>query len=239
MGSSQAPDAERAVIATGSTSVRQTTPETGSVPRSAGLLYFDGKPFTPRISWRRWARMSTRSNSPAAPSHLCRDKPFEIIDLCHAHDVLVSTGGIEHVLTQGPEAVAGYIDECRSIGFDIVEVSCGVHHHSRRRLAALIERTKGRSSKAKPEVGIQFSASGRPRAVQAEASSRSSRALTQARQFLEAGASMIRSEDHRNPYSGGRRRRPCGRLGLERVCSTESAPGTSKLRPGEDFPGIV
>src|SRR6266536_5930481 len=33
----------------------------------------------------------------------------ELIDLCHAHEVLVSTGGfIEHVLTQGREAVEAY-----------------------------------------------------------------------------------------------------------------------------------
>src|SRR5262249_30738239 len=48
----------------------------------------------------------------------------DIIDLCHAHQVLVSTGGfIEHVLTQGPEAVRRYIARCRELGFDIVEVS--------------------------------------------------------------------------------------------------------------------
>src|SRR5207248_6522099 len=37
----------------------------------------------------------------------------ELIDLCHAHDVLVSTGGfIEQVLTQGSEAVQRYLREC-------------------------------------------------------------------------------------------------------------------------------
>src|SRR5258708_38056278 len=36
----------------------------------------------------------------------------EIIDLAHRYNVLVSTGGfIEHVLTQGPEAVKHYICE--------------------------------------------------------------------------------------------------------------------------------
>jgi len=50
----------------------------------------------------------------------------ELIDLCHAHDVLVSTGGfIEHVLTQGPEAVGRYIEGCKELGFDIIEVSSG------------------------------------------------------------------------------------------------------------------
>src|SRR4051812_14211554 len=50
----------------------------------------------------------------------------ELIEVCHASDVLVSTGGfIEHVLTQGPEAVRRYLHECRELGFDIVEISSG------------------------------------------------------------------------------------------------------------------
>src|SRR5438552_11734741 len=41
----------------------------------------------------------------------------EIIDLCHAHDVLVSTGGfIEYVLTQGAKAVDRYIETCSRPG---------------------------------------------------------------------------------------------------------------------------
>src|SRR5215469_14167514 len=48
----------------------------------------------------------------------------ELIDVCHAHDVLVSTGGfIEYVLTQGSDAVHRYFRECKELGFDIVEVS--------------------------------------------------------------------------------------------------------------------
>src|SRR5262245_37263345 len=49
-----------------------------------------------------------------------------LIDLCHAHDVAVSTGGfVERVLTQGEGAVHRYLKECRELGFDIVEVSSG------------------------------------------------------------------------------------------------------------------
>src|SRR5437879_10293193 len=53
------------------------------------------------------------------PEHALR----EILDIAHEHDVLVSTGGfIEHVLTQGPDAVDRYIDEVARIGFDILEI---------------------------------------------------------------------------------------------------------------------
>src|SRR5215467_13349139 len=50
----------------------------------------------------------------------------EIIDLCHKHDVLVSTGGfVERVLVQGDDAVRRYVTECRKLGFDIIEISAG------------------------------------------------------------------------------------------------------------------
>src|SRR6266704_5975492 len=48
----------------------------------------------------------------------------EIVDLCHKHNVLVSTGGfIERVLVQGNEAVRQYVTESKKLGFDIVEIS--------------------------------------------------------------------------------------------------------------------
>src|SRR5947208_10911244 len=48
----------------------------------------------------------------------------ELIEVCHTHEVLVSTGGfIEHVVTQGRDAVEAYIKECKALGFDIIEVS--------------------------------------------------------------------------------------------------------------------
>jgi phosphosulfolactate synthase (CoM biosynthesis protein A) len=50
----------------------------------------------------------------------------EIIELAHRYNVLVSTGGfIERVLTLGSDVVRSYIQECRDIGFDILEISCG------------------------------------------------------------------------------------------------------------------
>jgi phosphosulfolactate synthase (CoM biosynthesis protein A) len=50
----------------------------------------------------------------------------ELIELCHRHEVTVSTGGfIERVLTQGAGAVDHYIRECRELGFDIIELSSG------------------------------------------------------------------------------------------------------------------
>src|SRR5947199_447193 len=50
----------------------------------------------------------------------------ELIEVCHKHDVLVSTGGfIERVLAQGHQAAQKYVAECKKLGFDTIEISAG------------------------------------------------------------------------------------------------------------------
>src|SRR5260370_4330450 len=85
----------------------------------------------------------------------------EIIELAHRYDVLVSTGGfIEHVLTQGSEAVHRYIEECRDVGFDILEISSGFITIPVDDWLRLVEKEQKTGLKAKREVGIQFGAGG-------------------------------------------------------------------------------
>src|SRR5437870_13840823 len=85
----------------------------------------------------------------------------ELIELCHRHDVAVSTGGfIERVLTQGADAVDRYIRECRDLGFDMVEISSGFIALPAADWPRLVERVQRAGLKAKPEVGIQFGAGG-------------------------------------------------------------------------------
>src|SRR5438477_7937894 len=82
-----------------------------------------------------------------------------IIDLCHEHDVLVSTGGfIERVLAQGADAVRKYVAECERLGFDIVEISAGFISIPTDDWLRLIELVRNFGLKPKPEVGIQFGA---------------------------------------------------------------------------------
>lgn len=46
--------------------------------------------------------------------------------LAHEYGVLSSTGGfMEYVLTKGKDAVKRYIQECKELGFDIIEISTG------------------------------------------------------------------------------------------------------------------
>jgi len=88
----------------------------------------------------------------------------ELISLCHKHDVLVSTGGfIEHVLTQGPDAVNNYVKECKEFGFDIIEISSGFITLPADDWLRLVEKVQKAGLKAKPEVGIQYGAGGATR----------------------------------------------------------------------------
>src|SRR5256885_550027 len=123
----------------------------------------------------------------------------ELIDLCHAHNVRVSTGGfIEAVLAQGPAAVHRYLGECRDLGFDVVEVSAGFVTIPPDDLVRLVEEVLAAGLKAKPEVGIQFGAGGASPAedLATEGTRDTGPAIALARRFLDAGADkvMIESE---------------------------------------------
>jgi len=121
----------------------------------------------------------------------------EIIDLAHRYDVSVSTGGfMEYVLTQGPDAVWRYIEECRDMGFDIVEISSGFVTLPMDDWLRLVERVQKTGLKAKPEIGIQFGAGGASRVEELESAGTKDPewAVEQARRFLDAGAAMIMVE---------------------------------------------
>jgi phosphosulfolactate synthase (CoM biosynthesis protein A) len=121
----------------------------------------------------------------------------ELIELCHAHNALVSIGGfVEHVLTLGPKAVHRYIQECKELGFDIVEVSSGFITIPTDDWLRLVEDVQKAGLKAKPEVGIQFGAGGATAAAElaAEGTRSPEWAIAQAKRFIEAGAYMIMVE---------------------------------------------
>src|SRR5437763_14279599 len=118
----------------------------------------------------------------------------ELIELCHRHDVAVSTGGfIERVLTQGADAVDRYIGECRDLGFDIIEISSGFITLPADDWLRLVERVQEAGLKAKPEVGIQFGAGGATRAAEPEQEGARDAgwAIRLGGRFLAAGAYRI------------------------------------------------
>jgi len=121
----------------------------------------------------------------------------ELIDLCHEHRVLVSTGGfIERVLAYGAEDADRYIDECGELGFDMIEISSGFITVPMEDLLRLVEIVRSAGLKAKPEVGIQFGAGGATAVAELEAEGTRDvlSAVQQAKQYLEAGAEMLMIE---------------------------------------------
>jgi phosphosulfolactate synthase (CoM biosynthesis protein A) len=121
----------------------------------------------------------------------------QLLETCHRYNVMVSTGGfIEHVLTQGSQAVDQYIRECKELGFDIIEISSGFITIPIDDWLRLVEKVQKAGLKAKPEVGIQFGAGGATAAEElaAEGTRDPEWAIWQARRFVDAGAYMIMIE---------------------------------------------
>jgi phosphosulfolactate synthase (CoM biosynthesis protein A) len=161
-----------------------------------------------------------------------REAVKDLLDLCHQHEVVVSTGGfIEHVLTQGPEAVDYYIRECKNLGFDIVEISTGFITIPTDDWLRLVEKVQKSGLKAKPEVGIQFGAGGAStaEALEAEGAIDPEWAIQQAQRFLDAGAYMImiESEGITESVKQWRTEIPAkivNKLGLEKVMFEAADP---------------
>ncbi len=156
----------------------------------------------------------------------------EIIDLAHRYNVLVSTGGyIEHVLTQGPEVVNRYIETCRNVGFDILEISSGFISIPVDDWLRLVEKVQKTGLKAKPEVGIQFGAGGATIAeeLESEGTRDVDWAIGQARKFLDAGAYMIMIEsegitENVKTWRTDAAAKIIGALGLEKVMFEAADP---------------
>jgi len=126
-----------------------------------------------------------------------RQAVSRLLEVCHANNVLVSTGGfIEYVLTQGPAAVDQYIQECKALGFDIIEISSGFITIATDDWLRLVEKVQKAGMKAKPEVGIQFGAGGATSTAElaAEGTRDPDWAISQAKRFIDAGAYMIMIE---------------------------------------------
>ncbi len=173
-------------------------------PRSRGLTEIRGPYYTPmgkRYLQDVLETMGEHVDSLkfAGGSFTLMPRPAlaELLNLCHEHNVLVSTGGfLEYVLTQGAEAVDAYVRECREVGFDIIEISCGFITIPTDDWLRLIEKVQKAGMKAKPEVGIQFGAGGATKAeeLEAEGTRDPEWCIKLAQRFLDAGAYLIMIE---------------------------------------------
>jgi phosphosulfolactate synthase (CoM biosynthesis protein A) len=177
---------------------RQSKPRTRGVTEMRGPYYSPmGKRYLQDVLETMGAYVDALKFAGGSFSLMPRTAVKELIDLCHQYQVLVSTGGfMEYVLTQGPEAVDQYIQECRDLGFDIIEISTGFITIPTDDWLRLVEKVQKAGLKAKPEVGIQFGAGGASaaEALEAEGTLDPEWAIGQAKRFLEAGAYLIMIE---------------------------------------------
>jgi phosphosulfolactate synthase (CoM biosynthesis protein A) len=173
-------------------------------PRSRGLTEIRGPYYTP--VGRRYledlletmgAYVDTLKYAGGSFALMPRESVRALNDVCHAHDVEVSTGGfLEYVLAQRGDAVDRYLEECRELGFDIIEISSGFVMLPIDHLVELTHAVRAAGLKPKPEVGIQFGAGGAStiEALETEGTRDVSYAIELAKRHLEAGAHMIMIE---------------------------------------------
>lgn len=177
---------------------RQSKPRTQGVTEIRGPYYTPmGRNYLQDVLETMGVYIDTLKFAGGSFSLMPRQVVKELIDLCHTYSVRVSTGGfIEYVLTQGADAVNRYIQECKTLGFDIVEISSGFITVPTEDLVRLVEKVQNAGLSAKPEVGIQFGAGGASAVAELEAEGTRDPewAILQAKRFLEAGAHMIMIE---------------------------------------------
>ena len=173
-------------------------------PRSRGVTEIRGPYYTP--VGRRYledvletmgAYVDTLKYAGGSFALMPREAVRALNDLCHEHEVEVSTGGfLEYVLTQRGDAVERYLEECRELGFDIVEISSGFVTLPVDDLVRLTKAVREAGLKPKPEVGIQFGAGGTSsvEALEAEGTRDVGQAIELAKRHLDAGAHMIMIE---------------------------------------------
>lgn len=125
----------------------------------------------------------------------------ELVDIAHEHGVYVSTGGfMEHLLTHPDvmSVVDRYLQKCKDIGFDVIELSSGFLSFPANDWLRLIDKVHSYKLKAKPEIGIQFGAGGDTAAAALESTGASSpsKLIALGKSFLDAGVErlMIESE---------------------------------------------
>lgn len=182
-------------------------------------------------------------------SHSLMPKAYikEVTNMAHKHNVYVSTGDwAEHLLHKGPSAFKEYIEECKQLGFDTIELNVGSLGVPEETILRFIRLIKSGGLKAKPQFAVKFNKSDIPmkgdRAFGAYVVPvpRSSETvedvdllIRRAERCLEAGADMIMIDaDDVCQYADSVRAdiiaKVIGRLGLEKTMFEASNANTSE-----------
>lgn len=181
-------------------------------------------------------------------SHSMMPKAFikEVISMAHKHNVYVSTGDwAEHLLRKGPSAFKEYIEECKQLGFDTVELNMGSLGFPEETLLRFVRLIKSGGLKAKAQFALKLNKSdipisGRAYGAYVVPAPRTSEMvedvdllIRRAERCLEAGADMIMIDADdvcKQAYSlrGDIIAKVIGRLGLEKTMFEASNPKTSE-----------
>ncbi|KAK9089598.1 hypothetical protein Scep_028680 [Stephania cephalantha] len=101
-------------------------------------------------------------------SHSLMSKNFikKVTEIAHKHDVYVSTGDwAEHLLRQGPSGFKDYVEECKNLGFDTIELNVGSLKVPEEALLRFVRLIKSVGLGAKPQFALKFDKADLPLAV--------------------------------------------------------------------------
>lgn len=127
----------------------------------------------------------------------------DFTDIAHEHQVYVNTGGfIERIAIQDPKNIDAYLDETKTLGFDVVEVSSGMFEHpgdfSLDQQVEIVKRVQRLGLKPKPEITIMSGVGGGSKEFGYSEAIKSVKTIdqliTEGERFFEAGAFMLMIE---------------------------------------------
>jgi phosphosulfolactate synthase (CoM biosynthesis protein A) len=143
-------------------------PELNSKPRDKGVIEIRG-PYYTSVSYGYlkdllddWSEYVDGYKFAGGSMRLLpRETTRKIMSLCHDYGVYVSTGGfVERVIVEGSEIVDRYLEECKALEFDMVEVSSGFAPMKLEDKVAIVRQVQKLGMKAKPEVSMMIGAGG-------------------------------------------------------------------------------
>jgi len=121
----------------------------------------------------------------------------EIINMAHDYDIYVSTGGfVERVTVDGSKAVDAYFDECKDLGFDVIEISNGfVTSMTLEDKVAMVKKVRSIGLRPKPEITLMKGAGAGTHIVGYKTEMKPiSEAIREAKMHISAGAKEIMME---------------------------------------------
>ncbi|XP_022954632.1 protein HEAT-STRESS-ASSOCIATED 32 [Cucurbita moschata] len=175
-------------------------------------------------------------------SLLPREFVKEVTEMAHRHDIYVSTGDwAEHLLRKGPSGFKEYVEECKLMGFDTIELNVDSLEVPEETLLRYVRLIKNGGLRAKPQFAVKFNKSDIPAGDRAFGAyivprPRSSELvedvdllIRRAERCLEAGADMIMIDaDDVSKHTDSLRTdiiaKIIGRLGLEKTMFEASNP---------------